>query len=288
MSEPTLLFVDDRPELADGYAERFDEYDTRVAYGGHAGLEKLDDEVDIVFLDRRMPDLPGEEVLESVLESAYDPRVVMLTGVEPDVDIVEMGFDAYLEKPVDPEALHEVVDEFTGTPLDAFDDPALRALGDPKTSRTCAALLDEARSAQELAEVTGEALPTVYRRLNTLKQASLIDAETTVSPDGNHYQEFVAAPSRLVVEIDGSVEIRAERIESGDVSPEDDPDAAGEPGTMDEPETADAAGEPGTTDEPETADASSEPDPDGSTPADEPEPTKAIRAVSGSRSSGDP
>jgi len=278
MSEPTLLFVDDRPELADGYAERFDEYDTRVAYGGHAGLEKLDDEVDIVFLDRRMPDLPGEEVLESIRESEYDPRVVMLTGVEPDVDIVEMGFDAYLEKPVDPEALHEVVDELTGTPLDAFDDPALRALGDPKTSRTCAALLDEARSAQELAEVTGEALPTVYRRLNTLKQAALIDAETTVSPDGNHYQEFFAAPSRLVVEINGSVEIRAERIEPDDgATAADDTDASAELDAAHEPETANGPG----------ADASSEADTDGSAVSDEPEPTKAIRAVSGSRSSGD-
>jgi len=260
MGEPTLLFVDDRPELADGYAERFDEYDTRVAYGGHAGLEKLDDEVDIVFLDRRMPDLPGEEVLEEILDSEYDPQVVMLTGVEPDVDIVEMGFDAYLEKPVDPEALHEVVDEFTGTPLDVFDDPALRALGDPKTSRACAALLDDARSAQELAEATGEALPTVYRRLNTLKQAELVDAETAVSPDGNHYQEFFAVSSRLVVEIGERVEISAKRLDTDDVAGTDDADDVG---------------------------ATGEPEPDTASEPDESEPTKAIRTVSGSMSSGD-
>ncbi len=112
MSEdrPTVLVVEDEPDLADLYAEWLkDEYDVRTAYGGEAALEVIDDEVDIVLLDRRMPDLSGDEVLDAIRERGIECRVSMVTAVEPDFDIVEMGFDDYLVKPVSREALSETV-----------------------------------------------------------------------------------------------------------------------------------------------------------------------------------
>ena len=101
----TVLVVEDEPDLADLYAEWLkDEYDVRTAYGGEAALE-----VDIVLLDRRMPDLSGDEVLDVIRERGIECRVSMVTAVEPDFDIVEMGFDDYLVKPVSREALKETV-----------------------------------------------------------------------------------------------------------------------------------------------------------------------------------
>ncbi|MGB9986293.1 response regulator transcription factor [Salarchaeum japonicum] len=109
---PTVLAVDDDTDLADTYAIWLDEqYDVRTAYGGEDALSKLDEDVDVVLLDRRMPGMSGGEVLERIREAGYDCRVAMLTAVEPDADIVEMGFDDYLTKPVTREELVDAVED---------------------------------------------------------------------------------------------------------------------------------------------------------------------------------
>jgi len=47
---PTVLVVDDEQSVADTYALQLrDRYETRVAYGGQAGLAAMDDEVDAVL-----------------------------------------------------------------------------------------------------------------------------------------------------------------------------------------------------------------------------------------------
>jgi DNA-binding response OmpR family regulator len=70
----------------------------------------MDDAVDVVLLDRRMPDMSGDEVLAAIREEGYDCKVAMVTAVDPDVDIVEMPFDAYLTKPVQKTDLVDVID----------------------------------------------------------------------------------------------------------------------------------------------------------------------------------
>lgn len=106
----TVLIADDEPGLADGHAAQLPQHDVRTAYDGTEALEALTDEVDVVFLDRRMPGLSGDEVLEHIRDRNLDCRVAMLTGVEPDVDIISMGFDEYLTKPISREELHEAID----------------------------------------------------------------------------------------------------------------------------------------------------------------------------------
>ena len=108
---PLVLVVEDERDLADLYATWLrDEYRVRVAYGGREAVETLDDEVDIALLDRRMPDLSGDETLQAIREEGVECRVAMVTAVEPDFDIVAMGFDDYLVKPVSRDALKETVE----------------------------------------------------------------------------------------------------------------------------------------------------------------------------------
>ncbi|AQL43442.1 response regulator [Halorientalis sp. IM1011] len=98
----TILVVDDETEVADVYALKLErEYDVRVAYGGQEALEKVDEDVDVVLLDRRMPDLSGDDVLAELRDRGLDCRVIMITAVDPDFDIIEMPFDDYLCKPVE-------------------------------------------------------------------------------------------------------------------------------------------------------------------------------------------
>ncbi|MFB6157640.1 MAG: HalX domain-containing protein [Haloferacaceae archaeon] len=110
-TQPLVLVVEDEPDLADLYATWLDgDYRVRTAYGGREALDALDAEVSVILLDRRMPDLPGDEVLSTVRERGIDCRVAMVTAVEPDFDIVAMGFDDYLVKPVSKDALRETVE----------------------------------------------------------------------------------------------------------------------------------------------------------------------------------
>lgn len=112
MSEdlPLVLVVEDESDLADLYAAWLgNSYRVRTAYGGREALEKLDAEVDVVLLDRRMPGLSGDEVLDAIQERGIDCQVAMVTAVEPDFDVLEMGFDDYLVKPVAREELLDTV-----------------------------------------------------------------------------------------------------------------------------------------------------------------------------------
>ena len=107
----TVLVVDDEEGVADSYADALStEYDVIVAYSGEEALAKLHPGVDIVLLDRRMPGISGDEALAEIDSRHIDPRVVMVTAVEPDLDIVEMAFDEYLVKPVTAEQLRNIVE----------------------------------------------------------------------------------------------------------------------------------------------------------------------------------
>ena len=112
--QPTVLIIDDEPDLADLYAAWLDsEYEVRTAYGGEAGLADMDKTTDVALIDRLMPDLSGDEALDRIRDEEYECRVAMVTAVEPDFDIIEMGFDDYLVKPVRREELNEAVQDLS-------------------------------------------------------------------------------------------------------------------------------------------------------------------------------
>lgn len=108
---PVILAVDDEPDVTEVYSLWLpDEYVVRRAAGGEEALELMDETVDVVLLDRLMPGLGGDTVLERIREAGYDTRVAMVTAVDPDFDVLEMPFDDYVVKPVDPEELRATVD----------------------------------------------------------------------------------------------------------------------------------------------------------------------------------
>jgi DNA-binding response OmpR family regulator len=108
---PVVLIIEDEPDVAETY-ERWlqSEYDVRVAASGSEALDQLDDKVDVVLLDRMMPKMSGSEVLEEIRNRGIDCRVAMVTAVDPDFDIIEMGFDEYVTKPPDRDELGATVE----------------------------------------------------------------------------------------------------------------------------------------------------------------------------------
>jgi len=120
-SAASVLVVDDNEAVADMYTTFLaGEYDVETVYSGRDALAAVDPTVDVVLLDRRMPDVSGDEVLAEIDTAALDCRVVMLTAVDPDVDIVDMPFDAYVTKPVDRDDVTSVVAEMVSRA--AYDD----------------------------------------------------------------------------------------------------------------------------------------------------------------------
>jgi DNA-binding HxlR family transcriptional regulator/DNA-binding response OmpR family regulator len=106
-----LIADDDTRVIAMHETWLSDAYTVRTARDGKETLNQLDTAVDVVVLDRRMPGLSGDEVLDWLRSQRFDCRVVMVTAEDPDVDILEMGFDEYLSKPVLKDELRSVVAE---------------------------------------------------------------------------------------------------------------------------------------------------------------------------------
>jgi len=107
-----ILVVEDDQSLAELYAEWLgDRYVVETAYSGEEALEVFDETVDIVLLDRMMPGLSGGGVLTRLRQYESNCQVVIVSAVTPDFDIVKMGFDAYLEKPVEADDLEEVISQ---------------------------------------------------------------------------------------------------------------------------------------------------------------------------------
>ncbi|MFC6953359.1 response regulator [Halorubellus litoreus] len=105
-----VVVVDDEERVADVYATFLaDDHDVEVAYGGEAALDVVDATVDVVLLDRRMPGLHGDEVLERLRDRGYDGRVVMVTALDPGYDIVDMDFEQYVCKPIARDELRTIV-----------------------------------------------------------------------------------------------------------------------------------------------------------------------------------
>lgn len=107
-----VLVVEDEEHVANLFvAVLSDHYDVTHAATGSEAIEILEaDSFDVVLLDRRMPEMSGDRTLEHIEQREIECRVAMVSGVDPDYDVIDMGFDDYLVKPVENDVLVETVD----------------------------------------------------------------------------------------------------------------------------------------------------------------------------------
>jgi len=111
-TRPVVLVAEDERTIAEGYELWLgDRYEVRLAADGQEALDMVDDGVDVVLLDRMMPELSGKQVLREIRKQGIDCRVAMVTAVEPDFDVIEMGFDAYITKPPERQELLDTIEQ---------------------------------------------------------------------------------------------------------------------------------------------------------------------------------
>ncbi len=186
--EPEVLVVDDEARLADLFAAWIGtERSVETAYDGEEALETMADSVEIVLLDRRMPGLSGDEVLDEVREAGYDCRVVMVTAVDPDFDIIEMRFDDYLVKPVSKDELLEMVESVSSRSAYESDILEYYSLVSKKT------LLESEKAERELED--NEEYQELRERVAQLRSR----VDDTVSGMSSH-DDFVGAFQDLQTE----------------------------------------------------------------------------------------
>lgn len=112
---PNLLLVDDEREFVQTLSERLLMRDrpSAIAYDGESALELVHrDEPEVMILDLKMPGIDGIEVLRKVKETQPDIEVIILTGHGSEKDretCMGLGAFAYLQKPVDIDALGETL-----------------------------------------------------------------------------------------------------------------------------------------------------------------------------------
>jgi DNA-binding NtrC family response regulator len=111
-SEPTVLVVDDEDRVANCYKLFIDDaYDARVALGGQQAVERLDRTVEVVLLDRRMPKMHGHEVLDHIHDERYGCRVILVSALDPDLEVLDYQFSKYLKKPIVKDQLLDAIEQ---------------------------------------------------------------------------------------------------------------------------------------------------------------------------------
>lgn len=93
------------------------DYEVITANNGKEALNIIKNQkhnIDLIFLDIRMPEMNGTEVLKEIRNMGMECPVIIMTAfatVKNAIDCTKLGSVAYLQKPFSPERVNSVLDE---------------------------------------------------------------------------------------------------------------------------------------------------------------------------------
>lgn len=116
--DPAILIAEDEEPLAELFEMWLAEScDVQTVTNGRAALAALDESIDAVVLDWRMPDVTGAELVGAIRDRGLPCAVVVVTGFDPDFAGLADEVDAALTKPVSSDELRGAVLDAVGTPV---------------------------------------------------------------------------------------------------------------------------------------------------------------------------
>ena len=131
-----ILVVEDEVALASGIRDALSHagFEVEMAHDGAAALEAFQrSRFDLIVLDLMLPGKSGLEVLKELRGLRHEVRVVVLTALSDESDVVrgfEMGADDYIPKPFSPrELVARVQAQFRRKEMDAAPPPQLSLPG---------------------------------------------------------------------------------------------------------------------------------------------------------------
>lgn len=114
-----ILIVDDEIGIVEEIKSFLLEegYQVRTADTAKEGIRAVDEfRPDVIFIDIKLPDISGIEVLKAVKEKSPKTKVVIITGyVDQNVmdETEAIGRDAFLQKPFDLVKIIEEIERLT-------------------------------------------------------------------------------------------------------------------------------------------------------------------------------
>jgi len=132
-----VLVVEDEESLALGVRDALEHagFKVEVVHDGPSALDKIRaDQPDLVVLDLMLPGMGGLEILGILRKERRDVRVVILTELASENDLIqgfELGADDYVKKPFSPrELVARVEAQFRRKEMDTTPPPKLELPGD--------------------------------------------------------------------------------------------------------------------------------------------------------------
>jgi DNA-binding response OmpR family regulator len=188
--KPTILLVDDNEELLDFIAGDLSEnYHVLKATDGLQALHLLKEEaIQLIISDVMMEGMDGFELCRNI-KSGFDYShipIILLTAkntLQSKIEGLELGADAYIEKPFSPEYLHvqianlltnrnKIKEYFAKSPLvhiksiahSKSDELFLEKLNEAIYNN----LEDEELDVEKLAKIMNVSRPTLYRKIKSI------------------------------------------------------------------------------------------------------------------------
>ncbi|RJP24206.1 MAG: response regulator, partial [Candidatus Omnitrophota bacterium] len=113
-----VLLVDDEQQFRESLARRLNlrGYETVSAGNGVEAIQAIRKfpDIDVVLLDRKMPEMSGEQTLRELKHFRPELQIILLTGygsLESAVEVGKMDAYSYLEKPCELEQLVAVIED---------------------------------------------------------------------------------------------------------------------------------------------------------------------------------
>lgn len=188
--KPVILLVDDNEEILDFISDDLGEiYTVITATNGFQALEILKQEsVQLIITDIMMPELDGFELckrLKSDIHHSHIP-VILLTAkntLQSKIDGLELGADAYIEKPFSPKHLQvqvanllknrdQIKAYFASSPM-----VHIKTMAYSKADETFLEKLNETiynnitninLDVEHLADIMNMSRPTLYRKIKSI------------------------------------------------------------------------------------------------------------------------
>lgn len=155
-------------------------YDVISVDSGQAALEAFqNNRFDLAFLDIKMPQISGTEVLRKIRSTGIDIPVIVITAfptVKNAVECTQMGAIAYMQKPFTTNRVKQLLQEIVSSSEQYKSLENLLSIAAEKLSDNCIdealVILKRALSIEPTHDYTYKLLSVAYEKKNDLREAA--------------------------------------------------------------------------------------------------------------------
>ncbi|WP_205589843.1 hybrid sensor histidine kinase/response regulator transcription factor [Mucilaginibacter celer] len=193
--KPVILLVDDNPEILDFISDDLsDKYSVLKAHNGQEALDMIDIEnIQLIISDVMMPGIDGFELCK-IIKTNFDHShvpIILLTAkntLQSKIEGLEVGADAYIEKPFSPEHLqvqianllinrNKIKDHFASSPLAHIKSMAYSKPDESFLDKLNGVIYKNIQNAEldveQIANLMNMSKPTLYRKVKAISNLTI-------------------------------------------------------------------------------------------------------------------